>query len=271
MRLMIQGTSSGAGKTTLVTALCRILSDAGYRAAPFKAQNMSRFSRRAGRLEISRAQAVQALAARAPPSQDMNPILLKPRGDDSSEVIVLGRSRGVMRARQYYRFAASEGASVVRASLRRLASRYEALVIEGAGSPAEINIPDIANMRTARMARAPVVIAADIERGGALAALAGTMALLPARDRARVRGYVINRFRGDPAVLAPGLRRISRLTGVPSLGVVPYMRVNLPEEDSLGSGRRSAGTPRSMERGIASLAKTVKGSLDTGALMGLAR
>lgn len=268
---MVQGTSSGAGKTTLATALCRLFSDAGYRTAPFKAQNMSRFSHRARGAEIARAQAVQARAARARPSQDMNPILLKPLGDDTSEVLVCGRSLGPMRAAQYYRFAAKRGAAAVREALGRLASSYDALVIEGAGSPAEINIPDIANMRTARAARAPVLLVADMERGGAFAAVAGTMALLPPRDRARVRGYVMNRFRGDRGILEPGLRRISRETGVPVLGVVPSIRVGLPEEDSLGSGGRAARTARQMELRIDGLAKAVKGSVDVGAIMELAR
>lgn len=271
MKLMVQGTSSGAGKTTVVTALCRVFSDMGYRPAPFKAQNMSRFSHRAKGLEISRAQAVQAAAARAPPSQDMNPILLKPRGDDSSEVVVCGKSKGVMRAAEYYRFAARQGVDVVRASLDRLSRKHDALVIEGAGSPAEINIPDIANMKTARMARASVVLVTDMERGGSFAALAGTMALLPARERARVRGFVMNRFRGDPAILEPGLRRITRITGVPVIGVVPSVRVGLPEEDSLGSGRPAARTARGIERNIAALAKTVKGCIDVDALVEMAR
>ena len=271
MRVMVQGTSSGAGKTTLAAALCRIFSDAGYRTAPFKAQNMSRFSHRARGLEISRAQAVQARAARARPSQDMNPILLKPRGDSTSEVLVMGRSMGAMDAGQYYRFAAESGMGIVRESLGRLAAEHEALVIEGAGSPAEINIHDIANMATARAARAPVLLVADMERGGAFASVAGTLALLPARDRARVRGCVMNRFRGDREILEPGLRRISRMTGVPVLGVVPSVRVGLPEEDSLGSGGRAARTARGVEKKIAALAKTVKDSVDTGAVMELAR
>ena len=270
MKVMVQGTSSGAGKTTMVTALCRIFSDAGYRTAPFKAQNMSRFSHRARGLEISRAQAVQARAARAAPSQDMNPILLKPRGDDSSEVLVCGRSMGVMRAAQYYRFAARGGMAAVRAALGRLSACHDAVVIEGAGSPAEINIPDIANMATARAARAPVVLVSDMERGGAFASIAGTMALLRARDRARVRGYVMNRFRGDRKILEPGLRRISSMTGVPVLGVVPSMRVGLPEEDSLGSGGRAARTARGIELQISRLAETVKDSIDAGAVMELA-
>ena len=271
MKVMVQGTSSGAGKTTMVCALCRIFSDAGYRTAPFKAQNMSRFSYRGRGLEISRAQAVQARAARARPSQDMNPILLKPRGDSTSEVFAMGRSLGAMDAAQYYRFAAERGMGIVRASLRRLASENEALVIEGAGSPAEINIHDIANMATARAARAPVLLVSDMERGGAFASVAGTLALLPARDRARVRGLVMNRFRGDRKILEPGLRRISRITGVPVLGVVPSIRVGLPEEDSLGSGGRAARTARGLERSIDGLAKAVKGSADVGAVMELAR
>ena len=268
---MVQGTSSGAGKTTIVTALCRVLSDMGHRPAPFKAQNMSRFSYRSKDLEISRAQAVQAMAARAQPSQDMNPILLKPLGDDSSEVVVCGKSKGIMHATEYYRFAARHGTDVVRAALGRLACRYDALVIEGAGSPAEINILDIANMKTASMARAPVVLVTDMERGGSFAALVGTMALLSARDRARVRGFIMNRFRGDPTILEPGLRRISRITGVPVLGVVPSIHVGLPEEDSLGSGRRTARTRQGIERNIATLAKTVKNSIDVDALVEMAR
>lgn len=265
--VMVQGTSSGAGKTTLVAALCRILADRGHDVAPFKSQNMSCLTYRGRGFEISRAQALQAMAARCEVSADLNPVLLKPLAGGRSAVYVGGRRLRSMGAREYYAFARS-ALGAVSGAMSRLAARHDVLVIEGAGSPAEINLRryDIANMRVARMARAKVILVSDIDRGGSFASLAGTMSLL-GRDRALVRGFVLNKFRGDPGILEPGLRRLRRMTGVPVLGVVPVVDAGLPEEDSLGSRRAAAWDgrhTRRIEAGIRELASAVGGALDVG-------
>ncbi len=236
--LMVQGTSSGAGKTTLVAAFCRIFSDVGYRVAPFKSQNMSCLSYRAPDFEISRAQAIQAVAARCPITADLNPILLKPDGDQSSMVYLNGRPYSRMNAQEYYHtFVNSEGVRAASASLARLQREFDLVVLEGAGSPAEINLQrfDIANMRMACKAKACVLLVSDIDRGGSFASLAGTMALMSPRHRSLVQGYILNKFRGDVGVLKPGFQKIKRITGVPVVGTVPLVRLNLPEEDSLDS------------------------------------
>ena len=260
---MIQGTMSGAGKSTLVAALCRILSDMGHDVAPFKSQNMSSFTHDA--MMVSRAQAVQAQAARCPVSLEINPVLLVPRSDDSSEVFVMGESRGVMDTAEYYRFAEREAMRAATGALERLRRGHEIIVIEGAGSPAEINVPyDMANMRVAEAAGAPVVIVADIERGGCFAQMAGTMALLPKEHSRRVAGFVINKFRGDASILEGGIERIRRLTGKDTLGVIPYMRSRLPSEDSLDYH----ATAESAEQSIRTISETVKSSMDIEAILG---
>jgi adenosylcobyric acid synthase len=235
--LMVQGTASHAGKSTLVTALCRILKQDGLRVAPFKSQNMALNSFVAAEGgEIGRSQALQAEAAGLDPSIDMNPILLKPEADAHSQVIVNGRSIGSMPAGEYQR-RKLELWPTVTAALDRLRSQYDIVVAEGAGSPAEINLQhaDLANMRVARHAKAPVLLVGDIDRGGVFASLLGTLELLPPEDRSLIRGFAINKFRGDPAILAPGLDFLVERTGVPMLGVIPYLRdLDLPEEDSLG-------------------------------------
>jgi adenosylcobyric acid synthase len=243
---MVQGTSSHVGKTTLVAAICRILRQDGYRVAPFKAQNMAlnSFVAIEGG-EIGRAQALQAEAAGIAPSVDMNPILLKPEADARSQVIVSGRSIGSLAARDY-QVKKSELWPTVTAALDRLRAQYDVVVAEGAGSPAEINLKqtDITNMRIALYADAPVLLVGDIDRGGVFASLLGTMMLLDPAERALVRGLAINKFRGDPAILAPGLEMLTDLTGVPCLGVLPYLRdLDLPEEDSLGLERASSDAP----------------------------
>src|SRR3954470_8747969 len=241
--LMVQGTASHVGKSTLVTALCRILLQDGFRVAPFKAQNMALNSFVAAEGgEIGRAQALQAEAAGGDPSIDMNPILLKPEGDARSQVIVSGRPIGSMAAGEYQR-RKLELWPTVTAALDRLRSRYEIVVAEGAGSPAEINLmqTDLANMRVARHTNAAVLLVGDIDRGGVFASLLGTLELLEPADRALVRGFAINKFRGDPAILAPGLDFLVNRTGVPVLGVLPYLRdLDLPEEDSLALGEGAA-------------------------------
>jgi len=235
--LMIQGTASGVGKSVLTAALCRIFARRGVRVAPFKSQNMAlNAAVTADGLEIGRAQAAQAEAAGIEPTVDMNPILLKPEGDDRSQVVVRGVATGSMTFGEYGRRRPALVA-VVEASLARLRAAHDLVIIEGAGSPAEINLADgeIVNMRIARMADAPVLLVGDIDRGGVFAAFVGTLALLDPGDRARVAGFVVNRFRGDRRLLDPGLDALRARTGVPALGVVPYLDGGLlvPAEDSL--------------------------------------
>jgi adenosylcobyric acid synthase len=233
--LMVQGTGSGVGKTLLVAALCRMFARAGYRVAPFKAQNMSlNAAVTADGGEIGRAQAVQAAAAGIEPTVDMNPILLKPETDCRCQVVVRGRAMATLDWPGYTRLAPTLWPIIVD-SLERLRGSHDLVVIEGAGSPAEINLDrDLVNMRVAAAAEAPVVLVGDIERGGVFAALVGTLALLEPADRARVAGLVVNRFRGDPSVLRPGLDMLTARTGVPVLGVVPHLgAAPIPDEDSL--------------------------------------
>jgi len=234
--LMIQGTASGVGKSLLAAAFCRLFARAGWRVAPFKAQNMSlNAAVTAEGGEIGRAQAAQAEAAGVEPTADMNPILLKPEGNDCSQLVVRGRAVARVSFREY-RARQPALAPIVADSLRHLRAAYDLVVIEGAGSPAEINLrdADLVNMHVARLAGAPVLLVGDIDRGGVFAALVGTLALLTAADRARVAGLIINRLRGDPSVLAPGLPELHALTGVPVLGVVPWIGERLmPAEDSL--------------------------------------
>ncbi len=232
---MIQGTASNAGKSLLAAGLCRIFRQDGYRAAPFKSQNMAlnSFITREG-LEMGRAQVMQAEAAGIEPDVRMNPILLKPTGDMASQVIVNGEVRGNYAAKDYFRDKTALIPEVKKA-YESLAAEYDIIVIEGAGSPAEINLKrdDIVNMGMAKLAKAPVLLVGDIDRGGVFASLAGTMLLLDPDEKALVKGTVINKFRGDLSILEPGLRTLEELTGVPVLGVVPYLSLDVDDEDSL--------------------------------------
>jgi adenosylcobyric acid synthase len=234
---MIQGTSSGAGKTTLVAALCRIFSNAGYNVAPFKSQNMSNFSYKGKGFEISRAQAVQAVAARTEITPDMNPILLKPRGDYWSSVFLRGKYYKKLHANEYYKkFVLSKGLELVSKSLHTLQKKYDLVILEGAGSPAEINLEkfDIANMGIANKTSIPVILITDIDRGGSFASIVGTLQLLDKKYQKLVKGFVFNKFRGDLNLLKPGFRKIKQITGKPVFGTVPMVKFSLPEEDSLG-------------------------------------
>lgn len=241
--IMIQGTMSNAGKSLLAAGLCRIFKKDGYRVAPFKSQNMAlnSFITEEG-LEMGRAQVVQAEAAGIKPVADMNPILLKPSSDTGSQVIVRGRPIGNMKAREYFAYKRNLIPEIRRA-YENLSGQYDIIVIEGAGSPAEINLKqdDIVNMGMARMAGAPVLLAGDIDRGGVFAQLYGTMMLLEESERSFVKGMIINKFRGDKTILDPGVRMIEELCGVPVVGVTPYMKVDIEDEDSLSGRLTSRG------------------------------
>ena len=234
--LMIQGTSSGAGKSTLVTALCRIFANKGFSVAPFKSQNMSNFAYKGKGFEISRAQAIQALGARCEITPDLNPIMLKPLGDYYSNVYLHGKKFKKMHATEYYqKFVRTRGLNIAVKSLQNLQQNHDLVILEGAGSPAEINLDkfDIANMKMAEKANSPVLLITDIDRGGSFASIVGTLALLDKKYQKLVKGFVINKFRGDPKILNPGFRKIKEKTKKSILGVIPMSDFDLPEEDSL--------------------------------------
>ena len=234
--IMVQGTSSDAGKSVLVTALCRIFKQDGYKVAPFKAQNMAlnAFVTREGG-EIGRAQAVQAEACGIEPSVDMNPVLIKPEADSRSQIVVHGRARKTISAAEYHNHAPNLIKDVM-ASFERLSAAYDVIVIEGAGSPAEINFKhkEIVNMRMARLTSSPVLLVADIDRGGVFASLFGTVELLDEEERNLIKGFIINKFRGDESLLKPGIEIIEQKTGIAMLGIIPYFRnIAIAQEDSV--------------------------------------
>lgn len=233
--IMIQGTMSNAGKSLLVAGLCRLFKQDGYKVAPFKSQNMAlnSFITKEG-LEMGRAQVVQAEASGIEPSVLMNPILLKPTSDKASQIIVNGKVYDNMDAKEYYA-RKREMVPHIKKAYDELDSKYDIIVIEGAGSPAEINLQDndIVNMYMAHLAKAPVLLAGDIDRGGVFASLVGTMMLFKEEDRKMVKGTIINKFRGDKAILAPGLKMLEDLVKVPTVGVIPYLNVDIDDEDSL--------------------------------------
>lgn len=236
--LMIQGTSSGSGKTTLVTALCRIFANKGFSVAPFKSQNMSNYAYKTKDFEISRAQAIQALAARCEITPDLNPILLKPLGNYFSDVYINGKMFKKMHATEYYqKFVQTKGLNIAIKSLENLQKNYDLIILEGAGSPTEINLKksDIANMKMAELANSSVLLITDIDRGGSFASIVGTMSLLEKKHQKLVKGFVINKFRGDINILKPGFKKIQEITKRSILGIIPMIDLDMPEEDSLSS------------------------------------
>jgi len=271
--LMIQGTSSGAGKTTLVAALCRIFSDKGYSVAPFKSQNMSNFGYVTPNFEISRAQAIQAIGARCDITPDLNPILLKPVGNYSSVVYLNGKRFKKMHAKEYYeKFVNFEGMKLASKSLQTLQKNFDLVIIEGAGSPAEINLQkyDIANMKIAKKANANVLLVTDIDKGGSFASLAGTMALIEKKYQKLVKGFIFNKFRGDIDVLKPGFKKLKNLTHIPVIGTIPLISLNLPEEDSLNSKPKDIIFNRKnilkIDNELDKLSKIVKSNMDINSI-----
>lgn len=235
--IMIQGTASNVGKSMLCTALCRLFANDGIRVAPFKSQNMSNFSTKLETgLEISTAQFAQAQAAKVPPIPQMNPLLLKPSGDMSSEVWMLGKKVNDMSGTDYRESFYDVGFDVIKQSLAYLEQTFDVVVLEGAGSPVEVNLTDreLVNMRVADLADVPVLLVADIERGGVFASIVGTLQLLPPHHRKRVKGIIINKFRGDKELFQEGVSFIESYTEIPVLGVLPFMdNHEIEEEDSL--------------------------------------
>ncbi len=267
--LMIQGTSSGSGKTTLVTSLCRIFSDKGFSVAPFKSQNMSNYAYKTNDFEISRAQAIQAIAARCEITPNLNPILLKPQGNYYSDVYLNGKLFKKMHASEYYKkFVTTKGLTIATKSFKHLQKNYDLIILEGAGSPTEINLQkfDIANMKMAEISNSSVLLISDIDRGGSFASIVGTMALLEKKYQKLVKGYVINKFRGDINILKPGFKKIKEITNRPILGTIPMINLDLPEEDSLNANAKNLTWNKKnlvkIENEIVKLSKLVKSNLN---------
>lgn len=271
-KIMVYGTTSSAGKSLTCTALCRIFSNRGYSVAPFKSQNMSSiYSLTGNNKVISSAQALQAKAARIEPNEYMNPLLLKPKSNVGSEVFYLGESIGDMSAKEYFKYK-RDIAPEIKNIFDTLKSKVDIVVIEGAGSPAEINLTenDIVNTGMARLANSKAILVGDIDRGGVFAAIYGTIMLLPEEDRKRVIGIVINKFRGDVELLTPGLKMIEDLTGIPVIGVIPYGHYNLEDEDSLVDGNMEKiklVSDEDIDLEIEKLARDVENALDMEYLM----
>ena len=235
--LMVQGTASGVGKSILVTALCRIFSNMGYKVSPFKSQNMSsKIFNLSDNEFIAKIQSIQAVASRVKPDSRINPILLIPLGNYKSKIILDGKYYKEMYAKEYYEnFVLDKGFEIALKSLESLRKENDIIVIEGAGSPAEINLMqyDIANMLLAEKICAPVILTADIERGGCFASIIGTMKLLSQKHQKLVKGYLINKFRGDDSILYDAIKIVEKKTRKKNLGIIPMINFNLPNEDSL--------------------------------------
>ena len=270
---MIQGTSSGAGKTILVTALCRIFSDLGYSVSPFKAQNMSNYAYSTKNFEISRAQAIQAIAARTEILPDQNPILLKPVGNYQSLVYTNGKLLKKMHANDYYKkFVMQTGLKLALQSFDRLQKTHDLVILEGAGSPAEINLVkyDISNMKIAEETDSPVILITDIERGGSFASLVGTMKLIEKKYQNLVKGFVFNKFRGDIEILKPGFRKLKKITNKPVLGTIPLTKFSIQDEDSIGKSTKklvwNKTNLRKLDLEIDKISYVVKSSLNISAI-----
>jgi len=259
--IMIQGTASGVGKTILTLALCRIFAQDGFSVAPFKAQNMTGNIHKTDAGEIAISQWLQALAAGVQPTTDMNPIILTP-GQNGTEIVLNGKRFGTIGAHNYMDVKERLRLEVIEA-YSRLAKSYDVIVIEGAGSPVELNLSknDIVNMGMAKIANSPVIMVADIDRGGVFASLYGTISLLDEESRAWVKATVVNRFRGEVAYFSDGVKILEDITQLPVAGVVPYMEINLPEEDGLFQGHDAQYDYGSQFDNIAS---HVRASLDMG-------
>lgn len=265
--IMIQGTASSVGKSLICAGLCRIFKQDGYRVAPFKSQNMGSITyvtKDGG--EMGLPQAIQAEAAGIEPSVEMNPILLKPTTDADAEVIIKGKVQGNMSAVKYH-YSKPKLAAMVKEVYEELARKNDIIVLEGAGSPAEINLRenDIVNMGMAEMADAPVVLVGDIDLGGVFASLAGTMLLLTEAERARVKGVIINKFRGDIELLKPGIEMLEDIIKVPVLGVLPYMKLNFNDEDGHLS-HNSEEHKKLREKEYDRLAEALRAHLDINAI-----
>lgn len=265
---MVQGTTSSAGKSMLCTALCRIFVEDGFTVFPFKSQNMSSKSYiLEDDREISTAQALQAAAARLKPDSRMNPILLKPTGDRTSQVFIDGENKYTMDAVEYFKFKSSLKPMILK-TFKEIESTYDVVVIEGAGSPAEINLKenDIVNMGMAEMADSPVLLIADIDRGGVFASLYGTVMLLEEEEKKRIKGLVINKFRGDISLLQSGIDMIEKLIHIPVVGTIPYVHLELEDEDSLLDYEKNCNSKEQREwereEEISKLAKVVRENMN---------
>ena len=276
---MIQGTSSGAGKSTMVIALCRIFSNMGYKVCPFKAQNMTSnfydLKENNSVKEMARIQAVQAIAARARPDIRMNPILLRPLRNNVSEIILGGLKNLRLSADEYYRnFVLQKGFPKVLQDVESLRKEYDLVLIEGAGSPAEINLSkyDIANMILAEKINSNVLLVADIERGGCFAAIVGTIKLLPTRQRKIVKGVIINKFLGEKLILNKAILSVEKMTNKRILGIIPKTRFDIPNEDSLDQKKSKSSYTRSyLDKQIENVAATFKKNIDMKYLLNIVK
>jgi adenosylcobyric acid synthase len=249
---MVQGTSSGSGKSLIVTALCRILHNKGFNVAPFKSQNMSSFTYNIQKTDkiIAKAQAIQAIGSKINPDIRMNPILLKPVGNNESEIFLNGSFYSKMNAKEYYsNFVLNKGLNCALRSFNSLQKEHDIIILEGAGSPAEINIMkfDIANMIFAKKVNAPVLLVSDIERGGSFASILGTISILKPKYRKLIRGILINKFRGDKEILQPAVKYLEKKVKKPIVGVIPKINHFIPEEDSLDSTNNKKDNDKSSD------------------------